>query len=475
MIWGVNKRKTPQIILKSHFSMKNENFQSDFLDANFDLNSTTPKPEDTNQGNGTPRLLHTNRHQIEFHVQALDQLIPKNHKARLVWKFVDSLDLSKYLTNIKSIEGGVGRSAINPKILVSLWLYATIEGIASAHQLGRYCQEHTAFIWICGNVKVGRKTLSNFRAEQGELLNDLLAQSVAIMLHKGLVSLEEIGQDGMRVRTSAGSASFRTLKTLKQHYKAAKEYIAELQKEMAENPSKAVARREQEKLRRAREEEEKLKSAIDEMKVFEKETNQSRKRQRKKVLAKDEKKKLRISTTDPKARKMKMGDGGFRPAYNVQFATTVKGQAIVSVAVTNKGSDYNQLEPMFNQVLEKYKTTPKSWLADNGFNNHQEIEKLENAGCETFIPVKNSKKSDPYAPKKGESKALTNRRKRMGTEEAKQKYKLRSQTAEFPNAEARNRGMQRLLVRGAEKALNVSMIFALTHNLLRMNCLNGLV
>lgn len=448
--------------------------QLELFDRNHDQNSIQ-KPERANHGNGKPRVLDVNRAQIEFRIQSLDQLIPKDHKARLVWKFIDSLDLSIYLKNIKSVEGCVGRPAINPKILVSLWLYATIEGISSAERLGRYCKEHSPFIWICGNVRVGRKTLSNFRAEQGDLLNNLLAQSVAIMLHKKLISLEEIGQDGMRVRTSAGSASFRTLKTLKQHYKAAKKYVTELQNEIVDNSDKAVAERAENELKKAKEKEEKIKSAIDEMKVLEKESNESRKRQRKKTLTRDEKKKLRISTTDPKARKMKMGDGGFRPAYNVHFATTVKGQAIVAVKVTNKGSDYNQLEPMFNQVVETYKTIPKSWLADNGFNNHEEIENLENAGCETYIPVKKSKKTDPYAPKKGESEALTNRRIRMGTEEAKEKYKLRPQTAEFPNAEARNRGIYRFLVCGAKKALNVSTLFAITHNFLRLRCLDGLI
>ena len=453
--------------------MKNNDSQLDLFGENFDHNWSS-QPENFDEGIGKPRLLNANREQIEFRIQSLDQLIPLEHKARLVWKFVDSLDMSLYLNSIKSVEGGVGRSAISPKILVSLWLYATIEGIASAHQLGRYCEEHSAFVWICGNVKVERKTLSNFRADQGDLLNNLLAQSIATMLHKGLISLDEIGQDGMRVRTSAGSSSFRTLKTLKQHYKAAKKYVRELQKEN-DNAGKTFAKKEQEKLEKARKEEEKLKSAIEEMKVFEKEINEGKKKHRKKTLTKEEKNKLRVSTTDPKARKMKMADSGFRPAYNVQFATTVKGQAIVSVGITNKGSDYNQLEPMFNQVIGKYKTIPECWLADNGFNNHKEIEKLENAGCKTYIPVKKSKKSDPYAPKKDESKALASRRERMGTEEAKQKYKLRPQTAEFPNAEARNRGMHRLLVRGMNKALNVSTIFAITYNLMRMNCLNGLI
>ncbi|MFB5615342.1 MAG: transposase [Candidatus Nitrosomaritimum yanchengensis] len=454
--------------------MKNELFQPDFFDEKTNENLLT-KDKHTNEGIGKPRLLQVNRSQIEFRIQSLDQLIPKNHKARLVWKFVDNLDLSHYLKNIKSVEGCPGRSAINPQILVSLWLYATIEGIASAHQLGRYCREHSAFAWICGDVKVGRKTLSNFRAEQGELLNELLAQSVAIMLDKELISLEEIGQDGMRVRASAGSSSFRTLKTLKERYKAAKKYITELQKEMADNSGKAVARREQIKLEKAKQQKEKIQSAIEEMKVFEKELNEGRKNHRKKTLNKEEKQKLRTSITDPKARKMKMGDGGFRPAYNVQFATTVKGQAIVSVGITHKGSDYNQLESMFMKLKKCYNVIPKSWLADNGFNNHDEIETLESEGCETYIPLKKAKNIDPHKPRKGESEALAKRRLRMGTDDAKEKYKLRAQTSEFPNAEARNRGMQRFLVNGIQKSLNVSLIFALTHNLLRMSSLSGLI
>jgi len=452
--------------------MKNNNFECDLFDES-DFKEVS-KNGDLNSKSGKPRLLHPNRHQFEFHIQTLDQLIPDDHKARLVWQFVSQLDLSRYLKNIKSIEGRPGRKAINPEIIVALWLYATIEGIASAHQLARYSKEHYGFIWICGNVNVSRKTLTNFRAEQGALLEDLLAQSVAIMLHKELISLEDIGQDGMRVRANAGSDTFRRLPTLKQHLRDAKDYIRRLNKEMKDNPSKAVEREKYEKLRRAQEKKERLISAIEEMKILEKELNQAKKKQRKKPLTEDERNKLRVSTTDPKARKMKMGDGGFRPAYNVQFATTVKGQVIVVADVINKGSDYRQLEPMFNKLRSKYNVTPESWLADNGYNNNTSIEILEHAGCKTYIPLRSSTVTDPSLPKKGESKLLAERRQRMLKEEGKKKYKLRSQTAEFPNAEARNRGMKQFLVRGMEKALNVTLIFALTHNLLRMNCMKGL-
>lgn len=179
----------------------------------------------------TPRLLKAARNQVEFRIGSIDEIIPSNHKARLVWAFVERLDLSKYLINIKSIENHAGRPAIDPKIIVAVWLYGTIEGIASARTLGRYCEEHYGFIWIRGDVKIGRKTLSNFRAEQGELLDDLLAQSIAIMLDKNLISLDEIGQDGMRVRAHAGSSSFNRMKTLKGKYKAAKKYLKEILKE----------------------------------------------------------------------------------------------------------------------------------------------------------------------------------------------------------------------------------------------------
>lgn len=432
-----------------------------------------PETESTSSGSGTPRLKNINRHQVEFRVESIDQLIPDDHKARLVWDFVNQLNLSEFLKDVKSVAGSAGRPAIDPRVIVAIWLYGTVEGIASARQLGDYCREHHAFIWLRGGVEIGRKTLSNFRAEQGGLLNDLLVQSVGIMLHNKVISLEEIGQDGMRVRANAGSSSFRTLKTLKEHLKAANEYVNELQKEERESPGKARTRNKEGKIRRARSKQERISSAVNELKSHKKDLKASRQKQRKKILSQKKKNELRASTTDPEARKMKMGDGGYRPAFNVQFATTVKGQAIVAVDVTNKGSDLHQLQGMFKTVVETYETTPKSWLADAGYNTGEQIETLENHGCKTYIPVKSSKTKDPYAPKKGESEALAARRARMGTEAGKKKYKLRPQTAEFPNAEARNRGMKQFLIRGIEKALNVGLIFAITHNFLRLNNLIG--
>lgn len=164
-----------------------------------------------------------------------------------------------------------------------------------------------------------------------------------------------------------------------------------------------------------------------------------------------------------------MGDGGFRPAFNVQFATTVKGQAIVGVEVTNSGSDVGLIKPMFDMIRENFNIIPKSWLADTGFLFHKDIESLEKSECKVYLPPRLSKNSDSYKPKESDSKELARWRERMGTEEAKEKYKKRPQTAEFPNAEARNRILSQFLVRGIEKAKNTSLIFAITHNMNRLN------
>jgi transposase len=178
--------------------MKDEKMQLELFEHKDTFNPFS-KTEDALTGYGTPRLKTANRHQIEFRVGSIDQLIPDDHRVRLVWDFLQQLDLSGYLKTIKSVKGCAARPAIDPKIITAIWLYGTIQGIASACQLAELCKEHHAYIWLCGGTEIGRKTLSNFRAEQVELFNRLLAQSVGIMLHNGLISLEEVGQDGMRV------------------------------------------------------------------------------------------------------------------------------------------------------------------------------------------------------------------------------------------------------------------------------------
>jgi transposase len=400
---------------------------------------------------------------MEWKPMSLDQLLTDDHPARLVWAYVESLDLSELYQAIRAVEGHVGRDPIDPKILVALWLYATIDGVGSARRLDRLCKEHVAYQWLCGGVSVNYHTLSDFRVEHVEFLDRLLTQSVATLLHQGLIELNRVAQDGMRVRASAGSGSFRRRPTLEKCLEEALAHLAALKQESEQDPSAEDRRHQAAQQRAARERVEKLQQALDEVA----EVGQKMERREKGSGCK-----ARASMTDPDARRMKMGDGGFRPAYNVQFATTTDTLVIVGVDVTNAGSDGGLMTPMVNQVEERHAARPDEYLADGGFSTLKDIETLELSGTQVYAPVKDEEKKrkkgeDPFDRRKGDSDEIAAWRRRMGTEAAKEIYKQRAATAEFPNAGCRNRGLLQFPVRGQPKTKAVSLWHALAHNFQR--------
>lgn len=406
---------------------------------------------------GKPKLKCAIRNQVEIRTGSLDDLLPKEHLARKVWRYVEGLDLSTVLKQIQSIKGDVGRSATDPKILLSLWLYGTIEGIGSARLLSEYCVMHDAYKWICGDVNINYHTLSDFRSEQEELFDELLTESVGILAHNELISLEAVSQDGMRVRASAGASSFKRKATLKFNLDLAKMLVTDLKAEARQNPEGNRKRREAAQKRAAEEAERKISKAITELNEVRKSKIRSGKKELRQVKEEDLEK-TRASMTDPEARVMKMAGGGFRPAYNVQYATTNKGKAIVGVDVTKSGSDQKQTIEMIDQIEKRYNQIPKKWLQDGGYNNQTEFDKIvkQYKDCKIYMPSKETK---------NESASMQELRERMETEEAKEIYKERAATAEYVNALARNRGMQQFVVRGLSKVKNVALLFAIAHNM----------
>lgn len=211
---------------------------------------------------GRPRLVQPIRNQIEMTLVSLDQLIPEDHKVRLVWQYIEKLDFTEFLKPINSVEGSRGRPAMDPKVLLALWLYATIEGICHGRVIEQYCREHIAFRWICGDIKVNYHTINDFRSENEEALNDLITQSVAVLLKKELISLEDIAQDGMKVRAHAGAGSFRRKDKIKDYQKLAKDHVEKLNKERLTNPDSSKEK--QQKLQRAKERENRVNQALEE-------------------------------------------------------------------------------------------------------------------------------------------------------------------------------------------------------------------
>jgi len=433
----------------------------------FDLPPADPPTPAGPAGVGRPRLRCANRDQVVYRALPLDALLPADHTARVIWAYVEGLDLAKLYDAIGSVQGGSGRSATDPRILLALWLHATADGVGSARQLDRLCRDHVAYQWIAGDVAMNYHTLADFRTDHVELLDSLLTNSVATLMAEGLIDLNRVAQDGMRVRASAGAASFRRRPTLDEALVQAEAQVEALRAEAAGDPAASDRREKAARERAAREQADRIKAALARLPELE---------AKKKAEEVD---KARCSTTDPEATVMKMADGGFRPAYNVQFATTVDGLAIVGVDVIASGSDAGQMAPMVEQVRRRCGVVPSAMLADGGFAQHDQIDAVSGpgVGCTVYAPVPKPRdpKVDRHAAKPDDSEAVAAWRARMATAEAKEIYKGRAATAECVNALARGRGLVRFVVRGLAKVRAVALWHAVAHNVLRMTSLRGAV
>jgi len=404
------------------------------------------------------RVLVPNRKQMELRASDLESLLAEGHRARLVWAYVERQDLGAFYQDIRAVDGGVGRSAIAPEILLALWLYATLDGVGSAREIARLTDAHDAYRWLCGGVQVNYHTLSDFRKDHGEALNELLSANVAGLMAAGVVKLKRVAQDGMRVRASAGAGSFRRKEKLESYLEAARAEVARLKAEVEADPAGAERAREAARRRAAEEREARVKEALARLPEIE-----AIKRRNGKSAEE-----ARASMTDAEATVMKMGDGGFRPAYNPQLASDVESLVVVGVEVATVGSDQGQMVPMLEQVTARCGQAPQAWLVDGGYVAHEQIEQAsETTTVYGPVPAPKEEGIDPYAPKAKDSEAVGAWRTRMGTEEAKAIYKQRAATAECVNAQARNRGLTQFLVRGSDKVMCVMLMFALAHNLMR--------
>jgi transposase len=431
-------------------------------------------------GAGRPRLRRAQRGQVEWGPVSLDDLIPPDHRVRLVWAFAEGLDLSPLYDRIKAVEGRPGHPPADPRLLMALWLYATVEGVGSARHLARLCHEHRAFQWLCGGVSVNHKTLSDFRVGHGELLERLLIDGFAALLRAGVAHLARVAQDGVRVRASAGAASFRRCSTLQQCQREAEERVQRLRAELASDPGGASRRQAAAHRRAAEDRRRRVAEALAAA-----ETLQAARapRQGKPGPAPESEppvppagpeagkakksKEARASTTDPEARVMKMADGGFRPAYNAQFATDTHTGLVAGVSVDNLGSDMGKMRAMSDQLAAAYGVRPTEHLVDGGFAKLADIAALAEADVMVYAPVPAPRDTtrERHAPLPDDPPGVAAWRRRMGTEDAKTIYRERAATAECVNAQARNRGLIRLLVRGTVKVKTILLWFALAHNM----------
>jgi transposase len=419
--------------------------------------------------------MHSPNRQQLLSAKTIDELLEPDHPARAVWAYVEGLDLTPLYDRIRARGSLAGRPAIDPRLLLALWLYATLSGFTSARELADLCLRHDAFRWLAGGVSVNYHTLADFRTDNPEFLEQLLKQSVERLREQGVVDLQRIAQDGMRVRASASAASFHRRATLERLLHEAEQEIRRLKAELAagksqqqepqglaseEASAEALPSPQQQAaaLRHAEERVERIEEALQRLPELEAK------------IKPNEDKDPRVSTTDPEATVMKMADGGFRPAYNIEYATACQGQVIVGVEVVTEGSDKGQLPPMIRQRETRFGECPKEALVDGGFVRLEDIEKVQSEKkCMVYAPVPTAKKEgvDPYEPKATDSEEVAEWRTGMGTGDAKETYKDRGATAECVNAQARNRDLRLLTVRGIEKVKSVATWFALAQNMAR--------
>jgi transposase len=423
-----------------------------------------------------PRLRTADRQQLLLPM-TIDDLLEPDHPARAAWRFCEGLDLSVLYDRIRARGPIAGRPPIDPRILVALWLYATLAGVRSANALADLVIHHDAYCWLAGGLAINAHTLSDFRVQDGDFLEQMLTHSVTVLRQQGLVDLDRVAQDGMRVRASAGAASFRRRETLERLLQEAQ---AELQRPeqpggqppVGEQPEPSRQQRAAQR-RHAQERVERIQRALARLPEMEAKKEKAKKKEPKNQGgtggAKNQA--ARVSTTDPAATVMKMADGGYRPAYNLQFSTACQGQVVVGVEVVTAGTDQGQLPPMLDQIERRFQQRPKAALVDGGFASHEDIAAVQSGeqGCQVYAPVPQPKKEgvDRHEPKASDSQEVAAWRTRMGTAEAKEIYKERAATAECVNAQARNRGLVQFMVRGLQKVKAVALWFATAHNLAR--------
>jgi len=435
----------------------------------FNTSEYTVETKTPEISNSKPRVNSPVRNQIEFVSTCLDNLISEDHPVRNIWGYIDQMDLSIITKKIQSTSNSPGRPAIDPKILLALWIYALVEGIGSARVIDRYCSEHLAFKWICGGVSVNYHTISDFR-KNSEEFDQLVTMCIARLIQRDLITLKRISQDGMKVRASAGSSSFRRKPRLKELLSIAKERVEILRKEIDADPSQCLNRQMAARKRAAEERKSRIEKAIDEHKKVIIEKGRTKKKHRK-PFTDNEKKEIRASITDPDARKMIMGNGGYNPAFNVQLAVDTNSRFIVGYDVI-KNLDSGQLSKMFAEVKENYNITPEQWLVDKGYLEFNDLIKVQKSGCKVYVNPSLKGKKDPNAINEKEDAELGEWRKRMGTEEAKEIYKDRASNSEWANAGMRNRGLGQLLVRGINAVKGVIGLQVLAHNIVRATRLN---
>lgn len=412
---------------------------------------------------GKPRLREPVRDQIELRAVDLESLLGADHPARLIWAYVEKLDLSMLEDAVKAREGRPGHPPITPRLMMGLWLYATSQGVGSARALERLCESEDVYRWMCGGVSVNYHTLSDFRTDHGDLLDRLLTEHVAALASAGVIDLSGLTQDGIKVRAAAGAASFRRRRTLERHLDLAHALVEQLKHEVNTDPAASGQRARAAQARAAGERLARVQSALQQLGEVEALRKKREKTNRKET---EKQKEPRASTTDPEVRNLKMADGGFRPAYNVQVVSVAAEQIVVAVEPICVGSDRGQIAVTLDRIASRTGHAPKRYLADGGFTKAEDIERAHSEGIVVYCPpIRTKHGGDPYAPRPKDGPGALAWRARMASQQGQAVYKLRA-LCECIHARWRNWNI-RLTIRGRSKVKTAMLWHALANNILQ--------
>ena len=421
------------------------------------------------------RIRRAERRQIGFELVDLESLVVDDHRVRAVWSFVEGLDLRWFYDRIKARGETPGRPATDPRILLALWLYATADGIGAARALARLCEHHTIYRWICGGVGVNHTMLSEFRLDSGEFLDGLLTRSLAALMEEGLITLEEVITDGTKVRAAASRSSMRRRQTLVELEEKARIRVAELKQELETDSAAGERRLSKRRLTAAEDRARRVAAALARHPgAAPKERGQDEGDEPPPAGGKGGKtpKEERVSTTDPDAPLMRMADGAVRPAYNVQVASACG--FVVAIEPLQRRNDRGLAPAMVTQVKERCGRLPDRLLADTGAMTATDITTLAQThpSMQVFSPPPARKEaSKPQSKARyernraAEPQCLKEWRTRMDSEEGHAVYKRRSNT-EHAHARLKNRGFDRMVLRGLAKVRTACWLHAITHNLM---------
>lgn len=325
----------------------------------------------------SPRLKLIDRKQMLFRAIEIENLVADNHGVRAIWELVGRLDLSAYYQEIKAREAEAGRPAMDPRLMISLWIYSYSKGIGSAREIAKRCEYDPAYQWLVGMEPINYHTLSDFRVDHKEALDELFTQALGLLSAEGLVNLECVMHDGTKIKAHASADTFRREKRIQEHLKLAEEQIKQLSEISEEELS---LRTKKARVRAAQERKEKLTLALEELEKI---------RSCKRTL--EEKAQSRVSLTDPEARIMKQPDGGYAPGYNVQISTDAKEKIIVGMQVTQSASDYEQLIPSVGTIEKNTGKAPERMVVDGGFVSRENIVAMDAKQIDLIGSVRDSR------------------------------------------------------------------------------------